>query len=185
MSQNNTKTNKIHGVLAEFKNPAELIHAAEKVRDAGFNKFDCHSPFPIHGMDDAMGLKRSPLGFIVFIMGLAGLSGGMLLQWWASAVEYPHVISGKPFFSYQAFIPVCFELTILLSAFGAVFGMFHLNKLPMLFHNVFYSDRFEKVTNDGFFVSIEADDPKFDAEETQDLFKKMGSNHVELLRADQ
>ena len=114
------------GVLAEFENPGELLHAAEKTRDEGFKKFDCHSPFPIHGMDDAMGMKPSILGFIVFAMAAAGGTGGFLLQAWVATTAYPLVISGKPFLSGQAFVPVTFELTILLAAFGAVLSLIHI-----------------------------------------------------------
>lgn len=169
------------GLLAEFKNPAELVKAAETVRDEGYQKFDCHSPFPIHGMDSAMGLRRSPLGFIVFVMGTLGLLSGIALTWYVAVEAYPLVISGKPFFSYQAFVPIYFELTVLFSAFGALFGMFHLNRLPQWFHNLFYSDKFAKATNDGFFVSIEANDPKFDPEKSVAFFKSIGASDIELI----
>ncbi|MCF7803669.1 MAG: DUF3341 domain-containing protein [Candidatus Marinimicrobia bacterium] len=172
---------KIHGIIAEFDGPEELLHAAEKVRDREFVHFDCHSPFPVHGMDEAMGEKRSPLGWIVGIMGLFGGGGALLLQWWTSAVDYPLVISGKPYFSLPAFIPVTFELTILLAAFGAVFGMFALGKIPQLFHPVFFSDRFKKVTDDGFFVSIEAKDPQFDPEGNREFLESIGATYTEVL----
>lgn len=174
---------KILGILAEFGNPLELLKAAEQVRDAGYKSFDCHSPFPIHGMDEAMGLRRSRLGFIAGTMGALGTLGALTLQGWVHTTAYPMVISGKPFFSLEAFIPVSFELTILLAAFGTVFGMFHLNKLPQLFHNVFYSDRFAKVTDDGFMISIEADDPKFDAEKTKSFLESIGGSSLEYLEA--
>ena len=106
-------TNKIDGIIAEFKNPAELIHAAEKLRDSEYNNFDCHSPFPIHGMDRAMGEKRSPLGWIVGIIAFMGLGAGITLEWWTSTIDYPLVISGKPFFSYQAYGPVAFAVMVL------------------------------------------------------------------------
>jgi len=172
------------GVLARFANPAELINAAKKVRDAGYEKFDCHSPFPIHGMDDAMGLKRSPLGFIVGAMTLTGASLGMLLQWWTASIEYPLIISGKPFFSWQAFIIVTFALFVLFGAFGAVFGMFHLNRLPRLHHPLFYSDNFAKVTDDGFFVSIEVEDAKFDEKQTAEFLTSIGGVDVELVAGE-
>jgi hypothetical protein len=172
------------GVLARFANPAELIDAAKKVRDAGYEKFDCHSPFPIHGMDDAMGLKRSPLGFIVGGMTLTGASLGMLLQWWTATIEYPLIIAGKPFFSWQAFIIVTFALFVLFGAFGAVFGMFHLNRLPRLHHPLFYSDNFAKVTDDGFFVSIEVEDAKFDEKQTREFLTSIGGVDVELVAGE-
>lgn len=172
------------GVLARFANPAELIDAAQKVRDAGYQKFDCHSPFPIHGMDDAMGLKRSPLGFIVGAMTLTGASLGMLLQWWTASIEYPLVIAGKPFFSWQAFIIVTFAMFVLFGAFGSVFGMFHLNRLPRLHHPLFYSDNFAKVTDDGFFVSIEVEDAKFDEKQTAAFLTSIGGVDVELVAGE-
>ena len=169
------------GALARFTNPAELIEAAKKVRDAGYKKLDCHSPFPIHGMDDAMGLKRSPLGYIVGGMTLTGATVGMTLQYWVAAVEYPLIISGKPFFSWQAFIIVTFALFVLFGAFGAVLGMLHLNRLPRLHHPVFYSDKFAKVTDDAFYVSIEAEDEQFDEDKIQKFLSSIGGTDVELL----
>ena len=123
-------SNKMFGTLAEFDSPKSLMHAAEAVRDAGYKKFDVYSPFPIHGMDDAMGLRPSIMGWLVLGGGITGLLAGFGIQTWVSIFGYKLIISGKPFFSYQAFIPVTFELMVLLSAFGAVFGMFILNKLP-------------------------------------------------------
>lgn len=173
--------NKTLGVLARFANPAELIDAAEKVRDAGYKKFDCHSPFPVHGMDDAMGLKRSPLGYIVGAMTVTGAAIGMGLQYWVAAVEYPLVISGKPFFSWQAFFIVTFALFVLFGAFGSVFGMLGLNRLPRLHHPLFYSDQFAKVTDDAFFVSIEVEDSKFDEKQTQEFLASIGGADIELV----
>ena len=172
------------GALARFANPAELIEAAQKIRAAGYEKFDCHSPFPIHGMDDAMGLKRSALGYIVGAMTITGASVGMALQYWIAAVDYPLIISGKPFFSWQAFIIVTFALFVLFGAFGAVFGMFHLNRLPRLHHPVFYSDKFNKATDDAFYVSIEADDEQFDETKIQEFLSSIGGTDVELLAGE-
>lgn len=172
------------GILARFSNPAELIEAAKKVRDAGYQKFDCHSPFPIHGMDDAMGMKRSPLGYIVGALTVTGAIVGMGLQYWASTIEYPLVISGKPFFSWQAFIIITFALFVLFGAFGSVFGMFHLNRLPRLHHPLFYSKQFEKATDDAFFVSIEAEDERFDETQTKAFLDSIGGSDVELITGD-
>ncbi len=171
----------IHGVLAEFKDPAALMHAAEKVRDAGYKEFDCHSPFPIHGMDDAMGLKRSPLGWIVGIMAFTGLGLAFWLQGWISTTAYPLIIAGKPFFSYQAFVPVGFGLAVLFGAVSAFIGMLALNKLPQPWHPVFFSERFEKMTTDGFFISIEQKDARFDAENTSTFLASIGGQNIELL----
>lgn len=168
-------------MLARFETPHDLMEAARKVRRSGYEKFDCHSPFHIHGMDEVMGLKRSPIGYIVGFSGLAGLVGSMLLQWWTSAVEYPLVISGKPFFSWQAFIPVTFALTVLMAAFGAFLGMLAFNRLPQLFHTLFHSEKFEAATNDGFFISIESSDAKFDEQATRSMFESIGGKDVETV----
>lgn len=175
------KKSQTAGILAEFENPQALIDAARKFRDEGYTDFDCHSPFPIHGMDEAMGEERSHLGWIVGGMGFIGCAGAILLQWWTSAVDYPLIISGKPFFSLPAFIPITFELTILLAAFGAVFGMLQLNHLPRLNHPVFESERFEGVTDDKFFLSVMSDDEKFNEEIITQLLESLGSNYIEIL----
>lgn len=173
----------IFGVIAEFKTPHDLLEAANKVREAGYKKFDTYSPFPVHGMDAAMGMSDSKLGWIVLLCGATGGSLAILMQWWMSAVDYKTVIGGKPFFSYQAFVPITFELTVLLSAFGAVFGMLALNALPQLHHAVFSYRRFRKATDDGFFLAIEAKDPNFDASRAQRLLEEAGGEHIELLEA--
>ncbi len=177
----NAVKEKVFSVLAEFEDPGALLHAAEKVRDEGYEKFDCHSPFPIHGMDAAMGLKRSPVGYIAGICGLLGGAFGFWLQWWTSTVDYPMVISGKPFFSFQAFIIVTFGLTVLGAAFGAVISMLMINRLPQFFHGNFYSKTFEKVTDNGFVVSIEANDPKFDKDKTRTFLESIGGKNVEVV----
>ena len=169
------------GLLAEFETPQAIYHACEKVRDAGYTAWDAHTPFPVHGLDKAMGLKPSVLPWITLAAGLTGLSGALLLQWWVSVIEYPLVISGKPLFSLPAFAPIMFELTVLLSAFGTVFGMLALNRLPMLYHPLFTSERFERVTDDRFFISIESSDSKFDAETTAAFLRELGADHVELV----
>ncbi|MFH2036910.1 MAG: DUF3341 domain-containing protein, partial [Candidatus Zixiibacteriota bacterium] len=147
--------------------------------------FDCHSPFPIHGMDKAMGLKRSNLGWVIGLAAIIGTSSALGLQWWTSAIDYPLVISGKPLFSYQAFVPVTFALGVLLSAFAALFGMLIFNGLPRWHHPVFNSNNFAKATDDGFFVSIEADDPKFNQLETIRFLKSIGGTNCELLQENE
>jgi hypothetical protein len=172
-----------YGILAEFATPADLYHACERVRDAGFSRWDAHSPFPIHGLDKAMGLRRSPLPWIVLVMGLLGAGVGFGLQWWVHAKAYPLVISGKPYFAWPAYIPITFELAVLFGALGAVFGMFGLNQLPMLYHPLFRSKVFERVTDDVFFISIESWDPKFDPSATRTLLESVGARSVELLES--
>ena len=172
---------KHYGLLAEFAGVKPLYRACERVRDEGFTRWDAHTPFPVHGLDGAMGLKPTKLPFVVLIMGLSGAAGGMLLQWWVSTQAYALVISGKPLFSWPAFVPVTFELGVLFGALGALFGMLAFNQLPTLWHPLFHSDRFAKVTDDGFFISIESWDPKFDADRTGEFLRKIGATHVELI----
>ena len=144
------------GLLAEFASPKDLYHACEKVRDAGYKRWDAHSPFPVHGLDEAMGLGRSRLPFVTLFFGLCGAIGGFALQIWANGIAYPITISGKPLFNWQPYMPVTFELGVLLAAISTVVGMLAFNELPMLFHPLFGSRAFERVTDDGFFISIEA-----------------------------
>ena len=170
---------KLYGLLAEFDSPHQLVEAVENVRDQGFSKWDVHTPFPIHGMDGAMGIRGSRLPFIVLIGGLTGLALATLLQWWTNAVDYPFLISGKPMFGLPAAFPVMFELTILLSAFATFFGMWGLNKLPKWHNPLFNNDRFRRATQDRFFIAIEAGDPKFDLEKTREMLMSLGSTAVE------
>ena len=170
-----------YGLLAEFSSARELYHACERVRDAGYSRWDAHSPFPVHGLERAMGLRPSRLPWIVFFMAMTGMGGAFLLQSWIHAVDYPLVISGKPFLSWQAFIPVTFEATILFGALGAVLGMLHLNRLPRHHHPLFRSERFERVTDDKFFISVEVSDPRYDADKTRHLLEDAGATHVELI----
>lgn len=169
------------GVLAEFADPTALYRACEQVRDRGFTRWDAHSPFPVHGLDAAMGLRASRLPWVVFVVAMLGASAGLGLQWWTSVIAYPLVIAGKPFFSWPAFVPVTFELGVLAAALAAVFGMLHFNRLPRLHHPIFRSDRFAGVTDDRFFVSIEAGDPHFDPATTPQWLEQLGATQVELL----
>lgn len=173
---------KPYALLAEFETPQALYHACEKVRDEGFRRWDAFSPFPVHGLDRAMGVPRSKLPWIVLVCGLSGAGLGFWLQAWVSASAYPVIVAGKALLSWQAFVPVTFEVGVLLGAFGAVFGMFALNGLPRLHHPLFNSDRFEAVTDDRFFIAIEADDPRYDAERTRALLLDAGAAHVELVK---
>ena len=174
-------TSRLFGMLAEFENPYALLEAAREVRGAGYRRFDTHTPFPIHGMDRAMGLGQSRLGIIVFLAGLLGAFLGWLMQWWMGAIDYPIIISGKPFFSIEPSIPVIFETTVLFAALGAVFGMFALNGLPRPHHPIFSSQAFVRATDDGFFLSVESRDPRFSEGETADLLRNLGAKHVETI----
>ena len=174
---------KLLGLLAEFDDPHQLMHACEHIRDARFRRWDAHTPFPVHGLNDAMGLRGTTLPWLVLMGGLAGLGLAVLMQWWMNAVDYPFLISGKPYFSLPAFIPVIFELTVLLSAFTTFFGMLMLAGLPKFWHPVFTSERFKAFSDDKYFISIEARDKRFDAVETRRLLEGLeGVKHVEELR---
>jgi len=168
-------------LLAEYDTPGQCMKAAEKLRDAGFKHFDTHTPFPVHGMDAAMGMKDSKLGLIVFAMAMTGLIAGISMITYMNGIDYPLIVGGKPAISIPSYVPVCFELTVLFSAFGTVFGMFGLNRLPRHNHPVFESDRFRAATDDKFFVSVEYADPKFEQEETTALLASAGANHIEII----
>ena len=176
-----TTEGRMAGYLIEFDTPGEILKAAVQVRDAGFTRWDAHSPFPVHGLDRAMGLKSTLIPYLVLGGGLTGCATGLLLQWWTNAHNYPLVISGKPFWSIPASIPVTFELTILLSAFGAFLGMILLNGFPRWHHPVFSSERFRRATQDRFFISVEAEDPLFDENTTAEFLRSLGGRHLERM----
>lgn len=171
----------VHGIMAEFADPAALYHGAERVRDAGFTAWDAYTPFPIHGMEDAMGMKRTRLPIMIAIIGLSGAGLGFLLQWWVATKGYAVVTQGKPYNSWQAFIPVTFELGILSAAFASLFGMLARNGLPRWHHPLFGNERFLKVSDDRFVICIEAKDPKFDPDRTRAILRDAGASHVELV----
>ena len=174
-------------ILAEFKSAHDVLHAAEKVRDAGYVRWDTHTPFPVHGMDRAMGLRDSRLGWIVICFALTGLTGAFFMMHWMNGIDYPLVVGDKPGGApgtVPSMVPILFELTILLSAFGAVLGMMYLNRLPRHHHPVFASERFRQASDDRFFISIEADDPKFDLDRTRVLLEGAHATHVEIIEED-
>ena len=170
---------KSYAIMAEFETPAATLHAAEKVYNAGFRNWDVFTPFPIHGMDRAMGIKNSKVGWFSFIGGCTGYTTGMLMIWFMNAVDYRIVIGGKPMFSPFAAFPPSYELTILFGSFGALLGMLFLNRLPRLHHPLLKNRRFALATHDRFFVVIETSDAKFSDYETRRLLESLGSRHIE------
>jgi mono/diheme cytochrome c family protein len=176
----------LYGMLAEFDTPGELVEAARRVRDAGYTDFDCFTPFPVHGIDEAMGIKRTILPVLIFAGGFTGTIGGLFLQWWMNAYNWPWIVSGKPAWSIPANIPIGFEATILLAVLTAFFGMWILNKLPQVWHPFFRLERFGRVTDDAFLLGIEARDRRFDLEGTARLLTEAGATAVEpcFLEAD-
>ncbi len=170
---------RFHGLLAEFDDPHALVAGCTRVRDAGYRQWDAHTPFPIHGMDSAMGIRGTRLPWIILGGGLTGLLAALLMIWWMNAADYPLVISGKPLFAWEAAIPVTFELTVLFSALATFFGMWGMNGLPRLHHPLFSNERFARATADRFFIVIEKTDPRFDREQTRALLESLGGLAVE------
>jgi hypothetical protein len=181
----------VYGVLAEFRTVAQLLAAVRAVRAAGYRRIDACTPFPVHGMEEAMDLRTPLLPWLALGGGLAGMCGALAMVWWTNALAgpapmtqlqgFPFVISGKPLFSLPANIPVVFELTILLSAFAAGLGMLALNKLPCLYHPLFNVARFRGVTDDKLFLVVEARDPRFDLPATRALLETLGAAAVETV----
>src|SRR5215472_8013618 len=170
-----------YGIVAEFTTAASVLHAAQKVRDAGYRKWDVFTPFPVHGMDRAMGLRNSKVGWFAFLGGVSGYTCGMLMIWFMNAYNYPIVVGGKPMFSPFSAFPPSYELTILLGSFGTLFGMLFLNRLPRLYHPLLKNRRFALATHDRFFVVIETSDPKYSESETRQLLEGLGSKHIEVV----
>ena len=190
MSEGNTKPALY---LAEYDTPNALAGAAMKVRDAGYKNWDCHTPYPMHGLDEAMGLKPTRIGIISFIFGISGVGLAVLLIQYTNAWQfnfldigwgYPIVVGGKPPGAFPSMVPIMFELGILLTGFATLFGLLHLIKLPRHNHPIFESDRFEAATDDKFFISIEADDQKFDLDRTKTLLESTSPTYLELVEEE-
>ncbi len=166
-----TEAAPLHGILAEYDTPGEILKASEVIRDAGYTKWDTYTPFPVHGIDRAMGIRMTHLPWIVLIGALTGFATAVWLQWWTNAVDYPFTISGKPYWSIPANVPIMFELTVLFSAFSALGGMLVLNGLPLPAHPLDLKERFAKSTDDKFFLLVSAADPVFDDTDTRELLE--------------
>jgi hypothetical protein len=168
----------IYGLMGEFKTPEQLIQAAEKSREAGYRRVDAYTPFPVEGLSEALGLRRSLVPFLTLVGGLLGGVTGFGFQYWVNVSSYPLNVAGRPLNSWPAFIPVTFELTILGASTFAVFGMLALNKLPQPHHPVFNVERFSHASNDRFFICIESRDPKFHLTETARFLQGLEAQHV-------
>lgn len=171
-------TPETYGLLAEFGTTDQLMHAARKIRDAGFKRTDAFTPIPVHGIITALGLPSSSMNWVMFIAGATGATIGLTLQYWVSAVTYPHIVAGKPFFSWPSFIPVIFECTVLCAAVTGVVTLFARNGLPRLHHPLFAVPEFKRHSTDKFFIVIKSDDPQFDAARTRAFLQSTGAEGV-------
>jgi Protein of unknown function (DUF3341) len=169
---------KTYGLIATFDTPAAVMHAAEQIRDAGYRRWDVITPFPIHGMDQAMGVARSRVPRISLAGGITGFCTGMSMIWFMDKFDYPIIVGGKPLFSPLFAFPVSYELTILFTAFATIGGMFVLNGLPMHYHPVLNYDHIRRGTDDLFFIVIEKSDPRFNAENTRALLAEAGGREI-------
>lgn len=175
----------LYAVVAEFRDEHELIRAAEKAREAGYTRLEAYTPFPVHGVSEAIGFEDNRLKWMIFFGGVFGAISGVLLQWWVSAVAYPHNVGGRPYFSWPNFIPITFECMVLFAALTAVFGMFALNGLPKPYHPIFNTPKFDRASQDLFFLAIEARDPMFDAAAAAKCLKDAGADNVSEVNMDE
>ena len=184
---------KVYGAIGEFDDPEELVEAGRKVREMGYTKIDAMTPFPVHGIDDAIGVPPSKLGWIVVVFSMTGLCIALLLQWFAGAGPlnslllrfglsgYPLMVGGKPFFDLSYSVPVDWELTVLFTAFAAFIGMWALNGLPRLYHPSMNYKNSHRASDDRFLLVIEADDPKFSPAKTAEDLRGVGAREVEVV----
>jgi hypothetical protein len=171
MAHGHSKGPQPYSVVAEYQSPEELIEALNQAREAGYTKLDAYTPFPVHGLSDAIGFREEKVPWVVAIAGFVGAVSGLALQSYVSLVDYPMNVGGKPLFSLPAFFPVTFECTILFASFGAVLSMFGLNGLPKPYDPIFDAPNFERASQDRFFLSVEATDPQYNADEIAKLLK--------------
>ncbi len=179
--------------LAEYDTPNAIAQAAMKVRDAGYKNWDCHTPYAMHGMDEAMGLKPTRIGVLSFIFGMLGVATAVFMMQYTNAFDfnllnigagYPLIVGGKPPGAFPSMVPIMFELGILLCGFATLFGLLGIIKLPMFNHPIFASDRFEAATDDKYFISIEAGDQKFDLDRTRALLEATNPTYIELVEEE-
>ncbi len=168
----------IFGLVAEFDSVEKLFDAAEAARELGYKKLDAHTPFPVHGLSEAIGFSDKKVPWTVFVCGISGTFLGYSMEWWTSVIDYPLNVGGKPLNALPAFIPVAYESTILLAAFGAFFGMLAYNGLPRPYHSVFNTPGFERASQDRFFLAIESRDPHYDPVKTRALLEENGATRV-------
>lgn len=172
----------LYGVVAEFESPDVLLKAARKAHEAGYRSMEAYSPFPIHGLSEAVGFKKTAIPALMLAGGLSGALGGFLMECIGMAYHYPLLVGGRPFVSWPSFVPVAYECGILLAGLTGFVGMVLLNGLPRLHHPVFSAKNFERATSDRFFLCIEATDPKFDETAVHSFLKGVGAREVSEVR---
>jgi Protein of unknown function (DUF3341) len=168
----------VYGLMAEFDSAQELVDAAHKTHEAGYQKIDAYSPFPVEGLAEAIGFHKNRVPLVVLIGGILGGLSGYMLQYWVAAITYPTNIGGRPYHSWPSFIIVTFEMTILFGGLSAVFGMLALNGLPMPYHPVFNVPEFKKASENKFFLVVFSSDPKYDAAGTRNFLQALSPRMI-------
>ncbi len=171
----------IFGMVAEFDSPEAIVRAAEAAYEAGYREMDAYSPIPVNGLAEAIGFRRNWIATIILAAGLTGGIGGFFMQWFSAVVHYPIIVGGRPFNSWPAFMPITFELTVLLSAFAAVIGMLGLNGLPRPHHPIFNAPGFDRASQDRFFLSVQSNDPLYDEQATRQFLEEQKPVAVSLV----
>jgi hypothetical protein len=170
---------KLYGLLAQFGTAQALLHAVEKARAAGYVKMEAYSPYPIHGLSEALGFHKTKLPWIILGGGFVGALTGLVMQWSSASYFYPINVGGKAYFSWPAFVPITFECMILLAAFSAVLGMLGLNGLPQPYHPLFNSEAFAHASRDKFFLCVESHDPQFNVETTRAFLESLSPEEID------
>jgi hypothetical protein len=168
----------IYGLLAEFTTADEILAAVRSAREHGYRDVEAYTPYSVHGLAEELGMKQTYVPFVVLVAGLVGAGVGFFMQYWSMAVDYPLDVGGKPLNSWPAFIPIAFEVMVLVAAFAALFAMMFLNGLPRLYRPVFNAPSFAQATQDRFFLCIEATDPRFDREATRQFLTALNAAEV-------
>lgn len=163
----------IHGLMAQFLEPQEVLHAAKSAYEAGYRCMDAYTPFPVGGLPEALGSRGTAVPLIVLVSGIVGALGGYFMEWYSMAVDYPLNIGGRPFNSWPAYIPITFELMVLCASISAIIGMLAMNGLPRPHHPVFGTPGFERASTDRFFLCIESRDPRFDLSRTRRFLESL------------